>query len=75
MTTQITEPPLLFDINDETLTRAAIEGNLQIPFVPCNTQAVEPTVKLITGLSLQASSYEERHGRALVTLIQEIQCL
>ena len=72
MTTQITEPPLLFDINDETLTKCSIEGNLQIPLVPCNTQAVEHTVKLITELSLQASSYTERLGRALVTLNQEI---
>ena len=72
MTTQITEPPLLFDINDETLTKCAIEGNLQIPLVHCNTQAVERTVKLITELSLQASSYTERLGRALVTLNQEI---
>ena len=46
----------------------AIEGNLQIPLVTSNTQAVVRTVKLITELFLQASSYEERHGRALVTL-------
>ena len=59
MTTQITEPPLLSDINDENLSKGAIEGNFQITLVPSNTQVVERAVKLITELYLQASSYEE----------------
>ena len=58
VTAQITKPPLLSDISDENLSKGAIEGNLHIPLLPSNTQAVERTVKVITELSLQASSYE-----------------
>ena len=56
------------DYDDDSLTKGAIEGNLLVPLVPSNTQDVERTVKLISELSLQASSYEERHGRVLATL-------
>ena len=64
MTTQIT---LLTDINDENL--AKVRRRQFTSPLGTYTQAVERTVKLITELSSQASSYEERHSRAFVTLI------
>ena len=67
-TTYITNPPLISDISVDILGKDTVDGNLLIPKVPCHTQAVARTVKLITEKSLQATSYEERHGYILSTL-------
>ena len=63
------EPPLTKDIPDGLLKTWIDERQTSIPNIPCHTQAVERTIKLVTEVSKIYSSYEKRHQAILLTLI------
>ena len=63
----ITPPPLLSEFTDEQLI-ASIISPINIPLLPCHTQAVERGVKVVTEASESVYGYEARHGYILNTI-------
>lgn len=65
---EITEPPLLSSFSLRELEQlVACEFDPKIKNIPCHTQAVERTVKMVTEASKRFSSTERRDGSIRAT--------
>ena len=63
----IAPPPLLSEFTDEQLIASFISP-INIPLLPCHTQAVERGVKVVTQASESVYGYEARHSYILNTI-------
>ena len=61
----VTPPPLLSIYDDETLFDLALEGNIEIPNIPCHSVNNERAIKDTSQASLQAIGIEQTHGHIL----------
>ena len=61
---QLTEPPILKDVSQETLSEfvATHDATLLEWNYPCHTQAVERAIKLVTEASASVCGSKERNG-------------
>ncbi|XP_050527619.1 uncharacterized protein LOC126897791 [Daktulosphaira vitifoliae] len=63
--TQVTEPPLTSNIDQDTLRQIVLshkKNTLEIFYLPCHTQAVERSVKLVTEASAAVCGQARRDG-------------
>ena len=66
---EMTEPPMTLDFSLEHLQNQAENGNiLQFPEIPCHTQSIERTIKIVTKVSKKVKSYRRRHKEILCLL-------
>ena len=68
------EPPLTKDIPEDVLRIWIDERRNSIPNIPCHTQAVGRTIKLVTEVSKIYPNYEKCHQAILLTLSSRQKC-